>query len=162
MSVIDQAYDIFHSTVSATLATHGSVLVPAVDFKELDDNLIIENNDNKKLRNGFSIRFEGDQNDGVDLTSITRITQTVYVTFTTANFGTHKDTDKRKDAEKKLLAMKDAVVLAMALNPQLDDTVARCIYQGSDPIELILDEDERNYLMIRSTYTIGYFVQSTI
>lgn len=157
---IENAYDVFHSIVASALQAHGAAMATPVEFKELDDNLIIENNDNKKLKNGFSVRFESDSNTGVDLSGITGINQTVYVTFTTANFGTIRDTDKRKDAEKKLMAMKDAIVLAMALNPQLDDTVARCIYQGSDPIELILDEDEKNYLMIRSTYTIGYFVQS--
>lgn len=159
--IIDQAYDKFHEIVAAALQAHGETFNPVIIFKELDDNLIIENNDNKKLKNGYCIRFEGDTNANTMLSGVTELDQLVYVTFTTANFGTIKDTDKRKDAEKKLMVMKDKVMKAIGGNPQLDDTVAKCLYQGSDPVELILDEDEKNYLMIRSTYTIGYFENST-
>jgi hypothetical protein len=155
--IIDQAYDEFHTVVTAALNAYGAALTPAVEFKELDDNLIIENNDNKKLKNGFAVRFEGDQNDGRQLSEITGVNQTVFVTFTTANFGTIRDTDKRKAAEKKLLAMKDSVKVAIGANPQLNDTVASCLYVGTDPVELILDDNEKLFLMVKSTYTISYF-----
>lgn len=160
--LIEIAYDKFHQLIAAALAVHGATLTPVIEYKELDDNLVIENSDNKKLKNGYSIRFDGDQNTNTELSGITGIGQTVYVTLTTHNFGTIRDIDKRKDAEKRLLAMKDVVLKAIGGNPQLDDTVASCIYVGTDPVELILDEDEKNFLMVRSTYTIRYFEQSTI
>jgi hypothetical protein len=158
--IIEDAYNNFHSIVHTALDAYGSTLTPVVNFKELDDNVIIENNDNKKLKNGFAIQFVGDTNGAIELSGHTYINQTVYVTLTTANFGTIRDISERKDAEKMLLAMKDSVVKAIGFNPQLDDTVAKCVYEGTDPIEFILDEQEKNYLMVRSTYTIGYYESS--
>jgi hypothetical protein len=155
--VIDSAFDKFHELVSNAISAHGASLSPAISFKELYDNVVIENNDEKLLKNGYCIQFSSDVNGERILCGQTEIKQTVYVTFTTANFGTIRDVDLRKSAEKRLFAVKDAVKKAIGLNPHLDDTVASCLYNGSDPIELIFDENEKVFLMIKSTYTIGYF-----
>lgn len=159
--IIEDAYDNFHALVETTLTNYGATLTPVVLFKELEDNIIIENNDEKRLKNGYSIQFGPDTNNNTELSGHTYMDHLVYVTFTTANFGTLRDIDKRKDAEKKLLVMKDSLVKAVGSDPQLSGIVARCLYSGSDPVELILGEDEKLFLMIRSTYTIGYYESST-
>jgi hypothetical protein len=154
--IIEDAYDEFHTVVKDSLETYlaGSPLF------ELADNLVIENNADKELKSGYCIQFAGDENTNVDLSGLTGMDQTVFVTLTIANFGTIRDISKRKDAEKKLKARKDIIVKAIAKDPQLNDKVARCIYAGSEAIELIYDaENEKVYLMQRSTYTIGYFEQ---
>jgi hypothetical protein len=159
--VIQDAYDKFNALVSATLGIYGAALASPVVFKELHDNIVIENNDEKFLKNGFCIQFASDTNGNTELSGNTYINQLAYVTITTANFGTIRDTDLRKTAEKKLLGAKDAILKAVAGDPQLNDTVARCIYEQSDPVELILGEDEKLFLMVRSTYTIGYYESNT-
>jgi hypothetical protein len=158
--IIEDAYDAFHATVIDAINTYGSTLTPAIEYKELNDNVLIENNNELDLRNGFAVEFAGDVNAETMLSGNTELNQTVYVTFTTANNGTLRNNTKRKEAEKRLLAIKDQVVRAIGRNPQLNDTVAKCIYKQTDPVALIMNDEEKVYLMIRSTYEIGYFEQS--
>jgi hypothetical protein len=157
--LIETAYDNFHSIVQTSLNDYGATLTPVVEFKELYDNVLIEENDDALLRNGYAIEFQGDQNEATMLGESTQIRQSVSVILTTQNLGTLRDMVKRKAAEKRLMAMKDAIVEAVARDPNLNDTVASCLYDSSEPIELVFSEEEKNYLMKRLTFTIGYFVE---
>lgn len=148
---IANAYDNFNAIVAATLPT----------FQELPDNVVVENNADYLLSEGYAIEFSGDRNDGRNLTGLTGIEQTVFVTLTVSNVATESDINARKAAEKKLLAAKDAIVKAVAGDPNLGDTVAKCIYESSEGVQLAIDKDEKLFLMIRSTYLIGYFEQNT-
>ncbi len=158
--MIGAAFDFLHTLVRDTLNTYGATLTPTDAFVELDDNIVIENNDEKKLKHGYCIEFLSD-NIGTlsEISCNTQIEQLVRVTVTTSNFGTIRDIPLRKAAEKKLLGAKDSIVAAIGGNPQLNDTIARCIYEGSDPIELIIDESEKVFLMKRITLRLGYYIQ---
>lgn len=159
--IVDDAYDKFDTLVASTFIAHGLTLSPVVKYTELADNIIIENNDDKSLKNGYAIEWAGDVNDKRELSGHTGFVQNIFVTITTANFGTIRNIASRKAAEKSLLKAKDALAKAVAGDSQLGGTVAQCTYESSDPISLIIDDENKVYSMIRSTYTIGYFEECT-
>lgn len=158
---ISNAHTVFATMVKDAMDYFGTQ--EGCTVTELDDAVVVENNNDKLLANGYGIEWGEDTNEDTMLSGYTGLRQTVEVVFTTGNFGSINDTDIRKQSEKHLLKMKDMLMSYLASNPTLDDNVAKCIYSGSGRFEYVFPDENNVYLMKRSTFTIGYFEkQSTL
>lgn len=152
------AHEVFDNLVKAAMEYFGQQ--NNIIMTELEDAVVLENNNDKLLANGYGIEWGDDRNAGTMLSEETEILQTVEVVFTTSNYGSVADTEIRKQSERLLLRMKDMLMSYVAANPQLDDNVAKCIYEGSSRFEYIFTGEDNTsfaYLSKRSTFTFGYF-----
>lgn len=142
--IIQPAYDALITQVVTSLAMH----------QELDDNVVIENNSELKLKLGFAIEWGAADNTEKTLDCNESIKQTVYITNTIAVRGTLLDKTARKTAEKALLENCYTLAVAIGKNPQLDNTCDHCKFSGHNGIEPLFDDNNKVFIMTRSTYTI--------
>jgi len=127
------------------------------EHKELDDNVVIENNNSLKLNKGFCIEFRGARNTNRVVDCLMSVAQDIVITNTLSNRGTETDIEARKRAEKAILEDCYKIVKAIESNVQLDDTCEKIEFSSHNGIELIISDDEKTFLMVQATYSIEWF-----
>jgi hypothetical protein len=126
------------------------------DHKELDDNILIENNSELKLEKGFCVQWTNADNSERSLNGKS-IRQTVIVTNTLKNLGNFTDVTARKRAVRDILENCHRLVEWIEQNPQLNDNAVLVEFIGHPGPELIIDQSNKAYLMIQATYQLEWF-----
>lgn len=126
------------------------------DHKELDDNVMIENNSELKLEKGFCVEWKDANNTERSLNGKS-VRQTVIVTNTIKNLGNFTDKVARKKAVKDILENCHRLVEWVEQNPQLNDKACLVTFTNHPGPELIFDRDMKAYLMIQATYQLEWF-----
>lgn len=139
-------YDEFETQVATILTNH----------KELDDNIMIENNSELKLQKGFCVEWK-DANNTERSLNCKSIRQTVIVTNTLKNAGNFTDIVARKQAIKDILENCHTLVEWIEQNPQLNDKAVLVKFINHPGPELIIDQNNKAYYMIQATYQLEWF-----
>lgn len=126
------------------------------DHKELDDNVLIENNSELKLKKGFCVEWRDAENTQRMMSNGKSVKQTVIVTNTLSNDGNNTDIIARKKAIKDILENCHKLVQWVEDNPQLNDKAAQVNFLNHPGPQLIFD-GKKEYLMIQATYTLEWF-----
>jgi hypothetical protein len=147
MSVtFEDMYDEFEAQVTANFTGH----------KELDDNVLIENNSELKLAKGFCVEWKDGSNAERSLNGKS-VRQTVIVTNTLANRGNFTDIAARKKAVKDIIANCNTLIEYVESNPQLNGKACLVTFVSHPGPELIFDREMKAYLMIQATYQLEWF-----
>lgn len=147
--IFSEIYDEIYKVVKEAL----------IDHVELDDNVVIENNNDRKLQKGFAVSFNGAQNTNQQLDCLMSAKQSVVITNTLANFGSELDLEARKKAEKSLFENCYKIVKEIEQNTQLNGTVELVSFDSHNGIELLISNEEKIYYMIQATYSVEWFKQ---
>jgi hypothetical protein len=139
-------YDEFEAQVATIFTGH----------KELDDNVLIENNSELKLNKGFCVEWKDADNSERSLNGrSTR--QTVIVTNTLKNAGNFTDIVARKKAVKDILEFCHTLVEWVEENPSLNGKACLVTFVNHPGPELIFDREMKAFLMIQATYQLEWF-----
>lgn len=126
------------------------------DHKELDDNVLIENNSELKLQKGYCIEWK-DADNSERLLNGRSTRQNVTVTNTLKNVGNITDIVARKKAVKDILENCHRLVVWAEENPQLNDKAVLLAFRNHPGPELLIDRENKAYLMIQATYQLEWF-----
>lgn len=142
----EDMYDEFELQVATIFTGH----------KELDDNIMIENNSELKLVKGFCVEWSTADNAERSL-SMKSVRQTVKVTNTLKNDGNFTDIAARKKAVKDILSNCNRLIEYVEENPQLNGKACLVTFINHPGPELIFDREMKAYLMIQATYQLEWF-----
>jgi hypothetical protein len=144
--IFSEMFDEFESAAATIFSTH----------QELDDNILIENNSELKLKLGFCLEWKDVQNTERHLNGFSA-KQTCVVTNTLANDGFDNDVATRKLATKTILQNCSNLIEWVEENPHLNAKAASIKFLDHPGPEQIFDENKKAYLMIQATYTLEWF-----
>lgn len=144
---IGQIYDKIFDFIQAVLPDHA----------ELRDNVVIENNSEKDLAEGYAIAFGSSSKANINLDCPLYLNQEVVISITQSNDGGDEDRDIRRDAEKKILGHRDDIVKIEYTDNDMDDLVTKLDFTGDSGIQdVFVGEDGHRFLLIELRFTITY------
>jgi len=145
MSKITTIYDEFITIVETLFPTRYS----------LPDTMLIENNDERFLENGYAIHFGPSLNTSRTVCNQVTTQRQVSITLTKAIYATHRDLDKIQAAEKALFEDQFSLLSNFQLNEELDNICPKRSFVSDNGVERILGA-QKNFVMIESVFQIEY------
>ncbi len=148
MPVFQDIYDAIDTIVGTIYSDHA----------ELAENVFIEENHNEALLKGYCFQVGPiSQGSNRQIDCHFNVDATVVITNTLACFHTKEDLAERKEAEKTILENFFKMVKESEQNNQLNETVSKFDFISNNGIEYIRGQDQKQYLMIQSTYNFNFY-----
>jgi len=146
------------STIFDNIQTAVSTLFPLK--LELSDPVVIENNDEKTLANGYGIHMSGATNSNRVLCNQYTVEREFVITITKLNAGTHKSNTIFESTIKSLLEELHLLIQTVNENTAIRNSVSIIDWVSDGGIERF-SGDSKQFLMIRSIFRLEYFESLT-
>jgi len=143
---ISTIYDALYTKVTSLMTGH----------TELPRPFDIADNDDLFLRKGFAIYFASGVQNNRQATCNYWLQRNVIITNTLSIYGSDINVTIRKTAEKNLLENQILVIDGLEKDITLSDNLNNLRFVNDNGIEFIYG-DQKNYLMLQSTFSFEYF-----
>lgn len=140
------------------IVTQVATLFP--NKRELSDSLIIDNNDELALEDGYGIYFGPATNTLRQIGCKFSIRRDIIITLTQSVRAGHKSITKIQTAEKALLENHFTLINDFSKNENIGAVVSKRDYISDTGLERVFGE-RRNFIMIESIFAIEYFEDFT-
>ena len=141
------------STIYDNIQTAVAALFPSK--LELSDPLIIENNDEKSLANGYGIHLSSATNTNRTLCDDYWVSREFVITLAKINAGTHKSNTIYDNTNKAILEELHVLIQTVNSNTAIRNSVSLIEWVSDGGIER-LSGDSKQFLIIRATFRLEY------
>lgn len=148
MSKISLIHDAIYTLLGTTLFS---------SKRELSDGLVLENNAEIDLENGYGASFEEATNTERFTSCQFSISRNVNIVLTKEVYASHNDKTIFKAAEKALLEDQYELLKEMEKNDTIDSLVINRKYVNDSGLQRLLGSDgHKQFLIISTTFEIEY------